>query len=237
MKLFCPRTLIATSIFLSSISAIAAGSGPQVQKPQDPELPNARIQELKDDIKTIALANRDDTVNSLQVRNTLQPLINELVALTPSRSEAEKLDQVVGAWRNLWSDQQFGPGVDPAQVYQVVSDDGYYYNISLAHSPQGDVTNFLRGAYDDQGSYLAIEFTANSVRPGFFAPGTDLKALAANFEAGEIEAQPVPGPIGVTGALINAYVDDDLRIVTGNSTADSQLRLFILERVESVQVR
>lgn len=193
-----------------------------------------RVSELKQEIKTIALANIDRTDNFPEVRKQLQPLVDELIGLVPNQPEAEKLALVAGGWRNLWSDQRFGPGVDPKQVYQAVSPEGYYYNISLIKSPIGDFTGFLRGAYTDGGNFLNIEFTSNAVRKDFYAPGTPLLALAQDFEAGNIKSLPVPGPIGVTGVLINAYVDQDFRVVTGNSKVNSNSSLFILERADVI---
>jgi hypothetical protein len=218
------RLIISTSLLVSS-----AGFAGAVQP--DPE---ARIEQLKQSIREIAVANTARTDNYLEVRNQLQPLVNELLALAPDRLEAEKLPLVVGGWRNLWSDMPFGEGVDPTQVYQAVSKDGYYYNVARILTDKGEFTSFLRGAYSDQGSYLRIEFTANSISPGFQPAGTPVLDLAEDFEAQKIPATAIGGPIGVTGILINAYVDQELRIVTGNSISDTDLSLFILERAPTI---
>jgi hypothetical protein len=218
------RLIISIGLFLST-AGLAGADRPD---------PASRMEQLKQSIRSIASANTSRTDNFLEVRNQLQPLVNELLALAPDRLEAEKLPQVVGAWRNLWSDMPFGEGVDPTQVYQAVSSAGYYYNISRIVTAQGEFTGFLRGAYSDQGSYLDIEFTANSISPDFFAPGTQLLPLAEAFEAQTIPGTSIPGPIGVKGVLINAYVDQDLRIVTGNSVSGTDLNLFILERADAI---
>ena len=193
-----------------------------------------RVAELKKEIKTIALANIDRTDNFPAVRSQLQPLVDELISLAPAKLEADKLALVAGGWRNLWADQGFGPGTDAKQVYQAVSADGYYYNISLTKTPVGEFTNFLRGAYTDGGNLLNIEFTANSIRKDFFPAGTPVLALAQDFEAGKITALPIPGPIGVKGTLVNAYVDQDFRIVTGNSKINAATNLFLLERADVI---
>ncbi len=218
------RLIISIGLFLSTASL--AG----VRHPD----PASRMEQLKQSILSIASANTSRTDNYPEVRNQLQPLVNELLALAPDLLEAEKLPQVVGGWRNLWSDMPFGPGVDPTQVYQAVSSAGYYYNISRVVTNQGDFTGFLRGAYSDQGCFLNIEFTANSIRADFFAAGTHLLALAEAFEAQTIPATSIPGPIGVKGVLVNAYVDRDLRIVTGNSSSDADMSIFILERANAI---
>ncbi|SMF54700.1 hypothetical protein [Pseudobacteriovorax antillogorgiicola] len=195
---------------------------------------DSRVDELKDEIVAIASANTSRVDNFSQVRMQLQPLVDELLAISTDRSEAEKINQVEGAWRNLWSDLGFGPGTNYEQVYQVVSRDGYYYNISESRFGVLKFTGFLRGAYTDEGDFLAIEFTNNDIRFGFPEPGTDLVQLATDFEEGQLKSLPVPGPIGVTGVLINAYVDDELRIVTGNNSGEMGQDLFILERVDSI---
>lgn len=218
------RLILSASLLLST-AGFAGASRPDTE---------ARIEQLKKSILTIARANTSRTDNFLEVRNQLQPLVNELLKLAPDRLEAEKLPEVVGGWRNLWSDMPFGEGVDPTQVYQAVSEDGYYYNIARTVTRQGEFTSFLRGSYTNQGSYLRIEFTANSIRSEFYSAGTALLKLAEDFEAKLIPAKAIGGPIGVTGILINAYVDQDLRIVTGNSISDSDLSLFILERAETI---
>ena len=200
----------------------------------DDEHQGYEIQFLKKWILQIAYINQDNDAR-LRIRNRLDPLVNRLLELTPSLTEEQRSALVVGSWKSIWSDQAFGFGVDVSQVYQVVNPDGYYYNISKVETEQGVFTNFLRGAYEDKGSYLAIVFTDNEIVPDFFEEGTDLVELAENFEKGDISnSQSIPGPIGITGVLMNIYVDDSLRIVYGNSLSDSRPRLFILERFEEI---
>ena len=193
--------------------------------------PQTRL--LKRKILRIAERNRENP-DRLRIRNRLDPLVNTLVERTPNLTQEERARLVQGSWRSLWSDQEFGRGVDYSQVYQVVTGDNYYYNISKVHSPDGVVTNYLRGAFEAKDSYLAIEFTANAIVPGFPEDQTDLYQLATSYEAGEIRGIDIPGPLGVTGALLNIYVDRDLRIVYGNSSSDTRPRLFILRRQSTV---
>lgn len=188
----------------------------------------------KEKIRTIAKANQSNP-NRLIIRNILDPMVNSLIELKESQREDQKVDLVAGTWKSLWSDQEFGKGTDYSQVYQVVNPDGYYYNISKVQTEGGASTAYLRGQFDSLGSYLAIEFTANSIQPGFPAAGTDLVELAEGVESGDTQTTPIPGPIGVTGVLMNIYVDADLRIVYGNSVVDTRPRLFILERVDHLE--
>ena len=193
-----------------------------------------RIAQLKAQITEIATANQLRQDNLPAVRAQLQPLVDELVALVPARTEAEKAPEVVGGWRNLWSDMTFGPYLDYANIYQVVYADGFYYNISRLTPPHAEVTGYLRGVFADAGDHLAIEFTANVTVPGWLPTGADLVAAGRRVETGATVGTDQPGPIGVRGRLQNTYVDATLRIVTGQSTTDARDSLFVLERAPTV---
>ena len=221
------KTSSIFSFALALLSATALASNQQTD----------RVAELKEQIKSVATEATATDRDLLATKNELSPLVNELVAISPSQTEAQKAELVAGGWVNLWTDNNFGPTLNPANIYQVVSADGYYYNISEIPAATGKLTNFLRGAYTDEGSYLAIEFTANSVSNVPLTAGTDLTALANKVEQSLLATTPVRGPVGVTGVLLNVYVDDDLRIVWGNSTLNSRPLLFILERTETVLER
>ena len=192
------------------------------------------IDQLKSEILSISAQYTNEIELADEAREILQPLVDELVALTPVRTEAEKLDQVAGGWKNVWSFRTFGFGIDNNQVYQIVSKDGYYYNFSKINLGKVEFATFLRGAYEDVGEQLRIEFTNNNIRLGFYPLGTNLMELGESFEAGEIRSVAIPGPIGVTGDLINLYVDEDLRIVTGRSDGETVDDLFILRRVSEI---
>ena len=191
-------------------------------------------EELKSRIIEIAKQYTSQTLKAGEAREKLQPLVDELIASVPSRSEEEKLDQVIGGWKNLWSYRSFGFNTNYNQVYQIVSEEGYYYNLSQLKFGRAKFAGFLRGQYSDAGDKLRIKFTSNKIKFGFYKAGTDLMELAESFEAGEIRALNVPGPIGIQGDLINAYVDDTLRIVTGKSDGDLTEDLFILTRTETI---
>ncbi|NRA65882.1 MAG: hypothetical protein HRU19_15450 [Pseudobacteriovorax sp.] len=193
-----------------------------------------RVEELKATIIEIAGDATRNDAPALLTRNSLDPLVNELLELSPTATEPERAALVAGGWRNVWTDNGFGPGTDPFSVYQVVSKDGFYYNISSVTTAAGTFTSFLRGAYETKASYLAIEFTSNGINNTVYHPGTNLIDLAQRVEAGQVATTPVPGPIGVTGVLMNIFVDDELRIVYGNSSFNSRPRLFILTRSDVI---
>ena len=194
-----------------------------------------RITDLKAQITTIALTNQLNQANLPAVRAQIQPLVDELVASVPSRTEAEKSAQVIGGWQNLWSDMSFGPMIDYQNVYQVVYAGGFYYNISKLLLPTGDQTAYLRGSFADAGDHYDIQFTKNFSVPGWLQPGSQLIDAGMAAEQGQVTGTDLPGPIGVRGNLQNTYVDDDFRIVTGKSDGDAQDFLFVLKRFDAIQ--
>ena len=115
-----------------------------------------RISELKEEILKISAENTSNLDAADEVKEILLPLVEELVSLVPQRQENEKLDQVIGAWKSVWSYRSFGFGTDYDQVYQVVSEDGYYYNISNVKFLGLPYTSYLRGEYKDSGDFLRI---------------------------------------------------------------------------------
>ncbi len=219
MKLFNTCLLLALGIFTSSLKA---------------EDLSANQAELKAKIVEVASRYTGQVFLKEEARSKLEPLINELVASVDPRNEEEKLDQVIGGWKNLWSYRSFGFNTNYQQVYQIVSEEGYYYNLSELKLGRVSFAGFLRGAYKDVGEKLRIQFTSNKTKLGFYKEGTNLIDLVERFEAGEIRAWNVPGPIGVKGNLINLYVDDSLRIVTGNSDGGAVEDIFVLERTDTI---
>ncbi len=198
------------------------------------ESENNLKEELIEQIIDIAKANTGKVDQAEETEEEIQPLIDALLEITPERSEAEKSSQVAGAWRNLWSNTAFGPGTNYDQVYQIVSTEGYYYNVSETKLGRLSFTSFLRGEYVDEGTQLGIRFTSNAIRYGFYPAGTALVTLTTDFEKGDIPSINVPGPIGVTGDLANVYVDDKLRIVVGAQDGQEDRDIFILERTETI---
>ena len=139
---------------------------------------------LEIQIFEIANANTLRTDNLASVHNQLQPLVDELIKLAPRRTETQKLPEVVGSWKNVWSDLNISPNTNLSQVYQVVFADGFYYNISRERSAEGDRTSFLRGAFADNTDYLDIQFTRQFFITGWLPSGTNLVKIGTDAESG-----------------------------------------------------
>lgn len=203
-----------------------------------------RIAELKWQILRISeQASRkvlyDNEDNDPAVRARLDPLVQELVSLAPARTQREKLVDVVGAWKSVWSDlSYFGPFAPRADsIYQVVFPSGYYYNLSTYDGATGPSTSVIKGTFVVAEPALQIEFVKTTRFPEELPRGADLATVAMRAELGaydfEIDPNNAPG-LGFRTTFQQEYVDEDLRIGTG-PVMNGFNTLFILRRVDKVQ--
>ncbi|NRA66643.1 MAG: hypothetical protein HRU19_19295 [Pseudobacteriovorax sp.] len=202
-----------------------------------------RLEELKSTILDIAIENGLNRDNLPEVRMILDPLVKELATFRNARPAVEEIDLLEGSWKEVWADdiEPERPGfvTDRDGVYQVVTDQGYFYNIGQQDGPQGlSATGYLRGQYSDAGINLATEFTRVGLLFGSIDTVENLKDQILAIESGEISLIEVPGnsqfpngPIGATGLLRNLYIDQNLRIATGSNDADGIQDLYVLTRV------
>ena len=204
----------------------------------------AQIIELRNDILAKAEAARtacDHEDNTAENRAELSAMIDELVALVPQRTEAEKASQVAGAWFQVWSDNPFTEVenicFDTNNIYQTVSPDGYYYNISQVNAFGGTLGYFIRGVYEPGENALSVEFTDAYFSTEPLTAGTDLMSLTEQAENDEIvQAQIPPTPVvSIKGTLGNIYIDDVMRIITDGSSASGSSDLYVMRRQNTVQ--
>lgn len=221
--------------------ATPAAAAPEQLDAQRLDAKKLKIAALRAAIVAVARAAQgqcDGDDNSPEVSAVLNTLTDELLNLVPARSEAEKLPQVAGGWKQVWADLQGGGPfcISANDIYQVVSPAGYYWNISKNITPQGAVAGFLRGKYAVGEGALRIEFTAQAISPVYPPAGTRLDELAARAERGEFPRLPPGPPVGVKGDLQNTYVDSQLRIVRGrDDRPGSRPSLFVLLRADTIR--
>jgi hypothetical protein len=232
---FLPLALIVPVAIVSQVAFA------QSQIPTNPPYPiSTEAKALKTKILSISFANQTRQDNLKQVRAQLDPLINRLVAITPPRTEPEKLYQVLGGWYQVWSDAPFYRATrlgsyDLKNIYQIVFN-GYYWNIArFLPTNQGGVTQFLRGTFGiTDESLQPVVFTTDVFGVGDIPRKADVITYAIRAESGEYNAQPTQGftPVGLPqSSLVNQYVDDNFRIVTNPSSPDNpEPSIFILLR-------
>lgn len=204
-----------------------------------------RLETLKESIVSVALTNQDRLDNFADVRAELTPLVEELYTYASTTFEQEKALKV-GTWQQLWTDDaddlRANNGfqtVDRSKTYQVVFDDGVFYNISEIQTRLGRFTGFLKGAYTAEAPRFVLEFTDFKIRRGGVEQGNvgDFALRAKNDTLGGLFGipgqRPFPdGPVGARGEIITRYIDDTLRIDEGQNYADGVIDLFVLARAQ-----
>ena len=127
---------------------------------------NRRIADIKSEILDLGRQYVSEIDKADEARSLFEPLIYELAELVPVETEAEKRSRVAGAWKNVWSYRSFR-GVNNEQSYQIVNENGYYWNFAELNIAGLSFSYFLRGAFTDEGEQLRIEFTSSRARYGF----------------------------------------------------------------------
>ena len=201
------------------------------------------IEDTKEEIKQIALLNMTRTDNYESVRAKLDPLVASLSAqqnLDPQKEKELKL----GGWKQLWTDDaddtrsnNFFTRALREQTYQVIFEDGFFYNISTVKFLGVNATAFLRGQYQPRLSGgLDLEFDKLKITLGATRDDTQLVERALALEEGKIKGldfsflRDPAGPVGAKGFIRTVYIDEDLRIDLGYNLADEVEDLFVLVR-------
>lgn len=208
------------------------------------------VEDLKKQILELAKSYEGKADPDQSLQKNLEVLVNELVAKKPMPPVSERLLQIAGAWKQVWGPYDYrndDGGIDPtlgvSEIYQVVSPQGYYYNVA-PYYPNGDKSieqiGLLRGEYklaSVEENKLAVRFTdypGVESRPS----GLNLWELPALAEAGTL-----PNPITIVpseivkrffkgGTLDEIYTDEDMRILYGQKVQPSTRRfLYIMTRV------
>jgi hypothetical protein len=138
-------------------------------------------------------------------------------------------------------------GIDPNlgidEIYQVVSKDGYYYNVSPLYKG-GDRSRerigLLRGEYEldaTQQNRIRVHFTRY---PGLEKRPTDrpIWVLAKETEKSSLPDEITIVPTWIVwlffggGALDEVYTDGDMRIAYGSDNRGNARSLYVMTRVE-----
>jgi hypothetical protein len=210
--------------------AMEANEEARLLNTEDARTRAGRVEKLKSRIREVANANTNRVDNLGAVQKELEPLVRRLIASIPRQSEEERLRKSEGAWRNLWSNLNYGSfPPDLSRVFQVVTLRGHYWNLAQSTTVVpgvGPAFSAVRGAYlptpeaPIPGS-LAIRFTRFGFGPGTLIgrTGPGLVELATAIENGGFGLTQLPNAAPLTtGTLVTRYIDDDLRILGGSGT-------------------
>jgi hypothetical protein len=225
------------------MSGVTAAAQPQAcQHPQAAELKQALMEQAE------ALKGLGDPDRRHQA--TLNVLVNQLLAACPQAPIQDRLPLLAGPWQQVWgpytyrgSDRGVDPRLDPNNIYQVVFQQGFYYNVSPDRDRLGrpkDRTILLRGEYKldpKRPNVINVRFTNLRAVPGIQRTPYAYTQLPILFETGRIKDTTLLPPFFVRlffggGSLQEVYTDQDLRITYGsdkNNLKDNYL--YILKRV------
>lgn len=193
------------------------------------------IKDLKTQIVALAQSYQGQGDPDFSKQKSLDVLVAKLLAVSPQSPVKERLPFLYGAWKQVWGPYDYrndDRGVDPqlgvAEIYQVVFEDGYYYNVAPSYKKgriESERIGLLRGEFKldgEESNLLRVRFTTSTgldSRPADL-PLWDLPSLA---ESNELEGEVTRVPSLLVrllfggGALREVYTDNDLRILYGSN--------------------
>lgn len=186
---------------------------------------------------------------NFKIQNTLQPMVDKLLALNPQPPVADRLPLLEGTWQQVWGpysyrgdDRGVDPSLKPDEIYQTIFAEGFYYNTN-PNMENGKVKSIglLKGKYKlnrKNPNVLNVRFVkypGNKTRP----ENIEIWELPALAESGDLPEKITVVPTWIVklffggGKLNEVYTDHDLRITYGNS-GDGDLKnyLYIMTRVD-----
>ncbi len=211
----------------------------------------SRVTELKSKIVTVAEKYQGKGDPDFKIQNELEPLVQELQTLTSPEPIAKRLPLLYGTWKQVWGpyeyrkkDRSVDPSLEVKEIYQVVSKDGYYYNVSPNYK-NGDKSkvriDYLKGLYElseTDLNGLDVKFDKYLAIKGRPANG-NIYDYILDAERNDLPNQTKVLPsIFVKlffggGTLQEIYTDKDIRILYGsNDTVFKNKYLYVMTRVK-----
>lgn len=196
------------------------------------------IERIKTEILELAYSFVGDVDLDGSKQAIIEEKIEELRNYIPHLSMQEKAEKVIGAWRQVWGPYAFDGsdsvprGMDVNNIYQVIDADGFYYNFAKYNFGPIRSRTFLRGNFEIASDRIDVEFNQTGLILG--ERDTPMPLLTQKLENREVRAVRFPDflpPVGIGGALIEIYADDDIRLNYGviGDDIDSPA-LFVMER-------
>ncbi len=211
----------------------------------------SNVDSLKTEIVKLALSYQGQGDPDFSKQRSFDPLIAKLIELVPQEPVKSRILLISGVWKQVWGpydyrndDRGVNPELGVEEIYQVVSKDGHYYNVSPLYT-NGDKAKerigMLRGEYEvdeKRNDLLRVKFTRY---PGLNSrpESPPLWELAALSETGKLENEINIVPTLIVklffgkGALREVYTDSDLRILYGSDGKNFKKEaLYIMTRVK-----
>lgn len=206
-----------------------------------------KIAQLKKQILKVATENMMSTETRKQVREQLDPLVQELAVTAGPVTEKAWMDYAPGSWQQIWSDERDNspagaPQQDYGKIYQYISVQGWGFNFGeRVVAPGQSVTFALSVVGSVKGNEQTTEITKAFARPGPLERGESLAELSHKIKTGassgflEVPAGRFPqGPIGAKGILKLQFIDADLKVGYAANVYTGEMELFVLSRTDII---
>lgn len=181
----------------------------------------------------------------------LEKLVARLLRENPQDPVEHRLPLLYGAWKQVWgpydyrnNDRGVDPALDPANIVQVIFEDGYYYNVNPARDKKGRPKGItlLRGEFvqdPQRENHLNVRFTNLRRLKGPMPRGLRLQDLPELSEDRSLHGERTVLPSFFVklffggGSLNEVYTDHDLRIVFGSGRDGGPGNyIYVLKRLE-----
>ncbi len=209
------------------------------------------ISVLKNNIVTTAQKYQGLGDPDYKIQKELEPMVQKLLTLSPQKNVSDRLPLLYGVWKQVWGPYEYKDnkrGVDPSlkadEIYQVVSPEGFYYNVNPNLDPktkQVQRVDYLRGEYKLSKTNpigLDVKFTKFI---GMKKRPTEKSIYSFVDEA---ERDQLPNQVTVVpslvvkffftgGTLQEVYTDENLRILYGSNNKEFKNKyLYIMTKVK-----
>lgn len=194
---------------------------------------------LRAEIVSLAESFKGQTDPDGSKQKELESLIEKFMQGRANLTIGERAAKIAGnTWNQIWGPYAFDgtdnlpPGIDVNQIYQYVSEEGYYYNFAEYTLLGRTVRTFLRGNYEVLTDSIAVEFNKTGLLLEDL-PYDTAGDLIENKEARVLNFPSFLPPVGIGGKLEEVYADDEIRINYGVIGDDlSTKALFVMRKVE-----
>jgi len=202
---------------------------------------HSAIEQQKEKILQLAEQYRGN--DSPGPRAELEAEVDTLLAMTEQAPIEERVKRLRRAWEQVYGPTSYGRqlsvSLDPNRIYQVVTEQGYYYNIGYSQFLGGRLTTtgFLRGEYQINNNALTIKFTKNRIALNTIPSEVNLNALVKLVENKNIAAVPIPlsSRAREAGVLSEDYVDSTIRISHGGNLDNPREYLYVLKPITNTK--
>jgi hypothetical protein len=211
---------------------------------------NEEIKLIKETIIKTAEKYQGQGDPDFRIQKELEPFVNRLLTLEPQLKVVDRLPLLFGVWKQVWgpyeyrkNDRSVDPTLNPKEIYQVISPEGFYYNVSPNMNPKNNTEkniNYLKGKYVLSKKDLIgldvkfVKFIGMKKRP----TERPIYQYVDEAERNQLPNQitVVPRPIVKLffggGTLREIYTDEDLRILYGSNNKEFKNQyLYIMTKV------